>query len=92
MAIHTISLKQLRPKLAEAIKKVDELYTRYLITKRGEIKAVLLSSDEMASLLETLEILSDSKLVESLTRAQREFKKRKGKPLQELRKELNVRS
>lgn len=48
------------------VRKAHELGQTYLITHRGEESAVLLSSEDYAGLLETLDILKDNKIIASI--------------------------
>lgn len=56
---HHITLKNLRPKLPKVIHAVDHELGRYIISKRGEPVAVLLSIDDYESLIETLNETTD---------------------------------
>lgn len=56
----TISVTDARSRLPELVDDVASHLTEYVITKHGRSHAVLLSAEEHESLLETLEILSDS--------------------------------
>ena len=46
----------------------------FTITLHGKIKAILISPDELDSWRETLEIMTDKKLVKELRKSQKEFK------------------
>lgn len=61
--------------LMKLLKKVQEGGDPLVITKDGKAAGILMSTDEYESLIETLEILSDSKLMRSLCRAQEDFRK-----------------
>ena len=56
---HQISLKELRPQIPQVINKVDGELDRFIISKRGQPVAVLLSIDDFESLLETLNETED---------------------------------
>lgn len=56
----TISVTDARTRLPELVEDVASHLSEYVITKHGRAHAVLLSAEEHDSLLETLEILSDS--------------------------------
>ena len=85
-----ISLKELRPKLPKLIEEVDSKMDRYVITKRGRPVALMMAIDDYESLIETLEILSDKKLVARIKRAESEVKKGSFKTLEEVEKELGI--
>jgi len=59
----TISITEARSKLPELVDDVADHLDEYVITKHGRARAVLLSADEHETLLETLEILSDSEVL-----------------------------
>ena len=59
------------------IEKVDRSFARYVITKKGEPTALLMSYEEFEGWLETLDILTDPDWVKALTKAEREAKKGK---------------
>lgn len=67
-----------------AKKKLDE----YIITVKGTPAAILLSIDEYESLRETLEIMSDKKLMKELKEAEEEIKQGKGIPWEQVKKDL----
>jgi antitoxin YefM len=62
----TISVTDARTKLPELVEDVASHLSEYVITKHGRAHAVLLSAEEHESLLETLEILSDSATMERI--------------------------
>jgi len=91
MATESISLTELRPRLSELLSRAHEHFDRFLITRHGRAEAVLLSADEFEGLLETLEILADSKLVGRLGQADEELNAGGGHELDEIRRELEGR-
>lgn len=90
MASETLSLTELRPRLSELVERANERYDRFVITRHGRAEAVLLASDEFEGLLETIEILSDTKLVEALVEAESELDSGGGFKLEEIRAELGL--
>jgi prevent-host-death family protein len=54
-----LSLADARNRLSELVAEVERTHARITITKHGHPAAVLLSPEDLASLEETLEILSD---------------------------------
>ena len=66
-----------RKTFLDLVEKVDRTLTRYVITKKGEPKALLMSYEEFEGWLETLDILSDPDWVKALSQAKREAKKGK---------------
>lgn len=83
-----ITLKELRPSLPKIIEAVDKRMERYIITKRGTPRAVLLSIDDFEGLLETLDILQDKAGISRLRKAERELKAGKTRSLEQIHKSL----
>ena len=69
----TISVTEARAKLPELVEDVANHLTEYAITKHGRTYAVLVSAREYEALLETLEVLSDSKAIKRIRRGVREI-------------------
>lgn len=90
MASETISLSELRPRLSELVERANERYDRFVITRRGRAEAVLMASEELEGLLETLEVLSDERLVARLVEAEEELDSGGGFALDEIRAELGL--
>ena len=63
LAMTTTSLADAKDRLSEIIKSAQETHERFVITKNGKPAVVLISVEDLESLEETLEILSDPKLV-----------------------------
>lgn len=78
MSTVTISLTELRPKLPEILDELKKSFDRCIITRRGRPEAVVLSEEDYESLLETLDILSDRKLLKEIKKAQDELQAGKG--------------
>ncbi|MBL7080997.1 MAG: type II toxin-antitoxin system Phd/YefM family antitoxin [Candidatus Omnitrophica bacterium] len=90
MSIATISVRELRPKLAKVLKSVSERFARYIITKRGNPEAVIMSIDDYESILETMDIQSDKVLMRRLSKAEKEKKSSRGHSLDDIKKELGL--
>ncbi len=56
-----ISITDARSRLPELVDDVSSHLSEYVITKHGKAEAMLVPAEEHEALLETLEILSDSK-------------------------------
>ncbi len=67
-----------------AQKKLDE----YVITVNGKPAAILISNDEYESLKETLEIMSDPKLMKNIREAEEDVKAGRVYDWDEVKKEL----
>ena len=91
----TLGVSQVRQNLPKLIDEIDARFERLFITKGGKAKAVLMSSDEFESWMETIEEYQDP---ESLKRAREinkmsidEIKKsKKFITLEKLKKTLNL--
>ncbi|MCP9469955.1 MAG: type II toxin-antitoxin system Phd/YefM family antitoxin [Nitrospira sp.] len=70
----TISLKEARNRFSAIVERVDRLSERYVVTKNGVPKAVVMSADEFESWMETLELLANPKAVEALDQGLKEAK------------------
>ncbi|MGB2706098.1 MAG: type II toxin-antitoxin system Phd/YefM family antitoxin [Candidatus Omnitrophota bacterium] len=86
----SISLKKLRPKLPKIMDEIDSKMDRFIVTKRGKPIALMMSMDDYESLLETLNILSDRKLMRKIRQAENDIKKGNFKTLEEVEKELDI--
>ncbi len=76
--IKTIPLTELRPQLPQVVEKARKYLDRFIITRHGKPEAVLLSEEDYESLLETLESLSDTKLIKELNVSIKELNEGKG--------------
>ncbi len=88
--IKNISLKELRPNLPKIIKEIDSKMDRFIVTKRGRPVALMISIDDYESLLETLDILSEKKLMKNIKQAESDIKKGNLKALDKIEKELGI--
>lgn len=87
---HLIPISDARAKLPDLVNKVNKKLDRITITVSGKPKATLLSTEELESLEETLEILSDKKLMRDLKKAEKEIEEGKGIPWEEVQKEFGL--
>ena len=69
-----ISLKELRPKLAKVVEKIDQEMDRYIVSKRGEPVVVMIGLDDFESIVETLNETSDKENLKRLRKAMKEAK------------------
>ncbi len=86
----SITLKELRPRLPRVIEEVDSKMDRFIITKRGKPAALMMSIDDYESILETIAILSDSKLMKKIKKAKQEIRNGNLQSLDEVEKELGI--
>ncbi len=73
----TIPLKEARQKFSTLVDRVDRLSERFVVTKNGTPRAVLMSAEEFESWVETLELMSNPKAVKALEQGLKEAKARK---------------
>ena len=86
----SVTLKSLRPKLPKIIDEIDSKMDRFIITKRGKPVALMMSIDDYESLLETLDVLSDTRLMKKIKQAEADVKAGKIESLDRIEKELGI--
>jgi antitoxin YefM len=69
----TTSLANVKAHLSAIVGSVHDTHERVVITRNGEPAAVLISPDDLASLEETLDILSDKALMAQVAEARAEI-------------------
>jgi len=87
----TTSLADAKNRLSEIIQSAQETHERFVITKNGRPAVVLISVDDLESLEETLDILSDPQLMAEVREAQAEAARGEFATEAELRADLAVR-
>lgn len=70
----TIPLKEARAKFSSLVDKADRLSERFIVTKNGTPKAVVMGADEFESWVETLELMANPKAVKALDQGLKEAK------------------
>ena len=85
-----VSLKSLRPRLPKIMAEVDSKMDRFIITKRGRPVALLMAIDDYESILETLDILSNTNLMKRLKKAKMDVKVGRLKSLDVIERELGI--
>ncbi|MBL7685677.1 MAG: type II toxin-antitoxin system Phd/YefM family antitoxin [Deltaproteobacteria bacterium] len=73
----TLPVTDVKQRLLELLKKVNLYHEVVTITKNGTPEGVLLSLEDFESLMETIEILGDPHLIESLKRSKKQAKQNK---------------
>ena len=71
----TVPLSEAKTHLARLLAEVEKLGEGVTITRSGRPAGVLLSIEEYEGLLETIDILADSKLMASIRRGLRDAEK-----------------
>ena len=67
----TLPLAQVKSKFSEMVDRVEHTHDRIIVTRNGRPAAVLISPDDLASLEDTLELLSDPDAMRQLAEAKR---------------------
>ena len=88
--MNTISASKARNNLYKILNEVKNGLKIYTITLRGEAQAVVINPEELEAWEETLDILSDNKLVAQVLKSQEEIKKGEYLNEDDIIKELNI--
>ena len=68
----TLPFSEAKAHLSELADRVERQHDRILVTRNGRPSFVILSPDDLESLEETIEILSDDELMDSLRKSRLE--------------------
>ena len=74
MSVTMMPVTEAKQKFTEIVRRADEFFERYLVTKNGKEAAVLMSAEEYESLLETIDVLANTKEVQALSQAAAQVK------------------
>ena len=66
----TESLRNVKDRFSEFVDRVERHHERVVVTRNGRPAAVLVSPEDLASLEETLDILSDARAITELAEAE----------------------
>ncbi len=88
--MNTISASKARDNLYKILDEVKNGLKSYTITLRGEAQAVVINPEEVEAWEETLDILSDNKLIAQILKSQEEIKKGEYLSEDNVIKELNI--
>lgn len=61
-----MALRDVKNRLSEVVDQVEREHGRVVITRHGKPAAVVISTDDLASLEETLEVVSRPKLIQQI--------------------------
>ena len=86
----TLPVTEVRERLTELVDEVNDKFEQIEITKNGKPRAVIMSADEFEGWKETLEIMSDPKLMRDIKQAEKDFRDGKSITLEQLKKELKL--
>ena len=79
----TLPFSEVKAHLSEMADRVESQHDRILVTRNGRPSFVLMNPDDLESLEETLDILRDEELVESLRISRQEAAEGKLLPLRD---------
>ena len=85
-----IPVTEARKRLLKLVDQVDDEYTRIDLTKKGKVKATLVSPEYLDSLEETIYTLQHS--MEDIKKAEKELVKGEYVTLEEFKKQLEKRN
>ena len=69
-----LPVTKVKRELLDILKSMEEEYTTITLTRNGEPVGVMMTPDRYESLLETIEILGDKKVLRVLQSSQKDFK------------------
>jgi antitoxin YefM len=79
----TLPFSEVKAHLSEVADRVEREHDRIVVTRNGRPSFVLVSPDDLAALEESLEILQDDELMESLRTSRRQASTGDTMPLQD---------
>ena len=80
----TLTVTEAKAHFLELIRGSNERLERFIITKQGKPAAVVMNADEFEGWLETVEIMSDKKLLKEIRKAKKELEQGKTKSFKEV--------
>src|SRR5687768_3763824 len=69
----TLPLASVKARFSEMVDRVEHTHDRVIVTRNGRPAAVLISPDELASLEDTLELLSDPEAMRQLDESRQAY-------------------
>ncbi len=85
----SITTTEAKKRLLELVRDADESFERYLITRNGEPKAVLMSVDDYEGWIETLELSSSKEAMTEIRKARKELDAGKGVSFEKILEKLH---
>jgi len=89
--METLPLAAVKAKLSEVVDRVEREQDRVTITRNGRPVAMIVGMDDIEGLEETLEILSDKRLMRKIRAGMAAVEKGDSIPLEDVKKRLKVR-
>ena len=68
-----LPVTKFKRELLEILKAMEEDYSTITVTRNGEPVGVMMTPDRYAALLETIEILADAKILQTLKASHQDF-------------------
>ncbi len=84
MTMTVLSLAQVKSHLSELVGRVSSQHERVTVTVHGKPSAVLIATEDLESLEETVEILSDADTLARLAASEAELARGVGEPEEQL--------
>jgi prevent-host-death family protein len=69
-----LPVTRVKRELLDILKSMEEEYSTITMTRNGEPVGVMMTPDRYEALLETIEILGDNKILQTLRTSQKDFK------------------
>ena len=69
-----LPVTNVKRELLDILKSMEEEYSTITMTRNGEPVGVMMTPDRYEALLETIEILGDNKILQTLRTSQKDFK------------------
>ena len=88
MTTETVSAAQARANLKTLLDTVETTHQRYLITRNGHARSILMSLEDLEHLEDTLDILSDPEEIKAIEEGIAELDRGEGIPLEQVRREM----
>lgn len=85
-----VPFTEARTHLTELLDDVESVHEHVVITRNGRPAAIVMSQAEYDSLIETLEILGDQKLMADLAASDEDFAAGRLVPWEEVKRELGL--
>ncbi len=82
----TVTVTNAKARLTELVNRISRTYESFIITRNGEPQAVLLSYEELEGLLETLEIMTNKRLVRSILRGIKDAERGRVVPFKKIKR------
>jgi antitoxin YefM len=84
MTMSTVPLAEVKAHLSEFVSRVQAEHDRVTVTVHGKPSAVLISTEDLESMEETIAILADEPLMQQLLAAETEIAQGQGESLEQL--------